>query len=458
MRVERDFIGELEIPDNVYYGIHTARALKNFPITGEKYNENFIWAFFMIKKAAAILNYELGYLEKDIAKAIVKACDEWKNLKNYIVVEPLSGGAGTSINMNFNEVIANRATEILNGEKGEYIVNPLNHVNLHQSTNDVFPTAGKIAIIKELREVVSNVIKLQDIIQNKEKEFMKIKKIGRTQLMDAVPIMLGQEFGAWADALSRDRWRLYKVEERIRSVNIGGTAIGTGIAAPKEYVLKIVNVVREITKIGIAKAENLIDATQNWDVFSEISGLLKSLAVNLIKISNDIRLLGSGRSGYNELILPKIQAGSSIMPGKVNPVIPEYVIQLSLSVISFDNLITTATYNGNLELNHLAPLIIHYTLKSMEYLNNSLTALKGYIELIEANEKQCQKNLINSYTFITPLIELFGYEIVSEALEKNDYEVENVIKYLSEKYNKNIKELKKMINPEKMTGLGYNLK
>nr|WP_206076332.1 lyase family protein [Marinitoga lauensis] len=291
MRVEKDFIGEVKLPDDVYYGIHTYRALKNFPKTGEIINESFIWAMFMIKKSAALLNYELGYIDKKICDAIVNACDEWEILKKEIVVDPLSGGAGTSINMNVNEVVANKATEFLEGKKSEYIVKPLEHVNLHQSTNDVFPTAGKIAIIKELRELIENIIKLQDEIQKKEKEFIGIKKIGRTQLMNAVPILLGQEFGAWADALSRDRWRLYKVEERIRSVNIGGTAIGTGIAAPKQYILKIASKVREITRIGIAKAENLIDNTQNLDVFSEVSGLLKSLAVNLIKISNDIRLL-----------------------------------------------------------------------------------------------------------------------------------------------------------------------
>ncbi|SHE99322.1 aspartate ammonia-lyase [Marinitoga hydrogenitolerans DSM 16785] len=456
MRKEKDFIGEVEISDNVYYGIHTFRALNNFPNTGEKFNESFLWAFFMIKKAAVIVNYELGYLNDKIYESIIKACDEWEILKNDIVVDPLSGGAGTSINMNVNEVIANRATELLGGEKSEYIVNPLDHVNMHQSTNDVFPTAGKIAIIKELRELVENIIILQDNIQIKEKEFIKIRKIGRTQLMDAVPILLGQEFGAWADALSRDRWRLYKVEERIRSVNIGGTAIGTGIAAPKNYILKITNKIREVTKIGIAKAENLIDATQNLDVFSEVSGLLKSLAVNLIKISNDIRLLGS--SSINEVILPKIQAGSSIMPGKINPVIPEYAIQLSMSVIAFDNLITNAASLGNLELNHLTPMIIHYTLKSIEFLKKSTYALKKYINLIQPNEERCTKNLMQSFTLITPLIELFGYEEVSDFLKKNNYNIEKAVEELSKKYNVNYNELINKLKSNKTAGLGYNLK
>ncbi|KLO22822.1 aspartate ammonia-lyase [Marinitoga sp. 1197] len=454
MRVEKDFIGEVLIPENVYYGIHTHRALKNFPKTGEIFSESFIWAMFMVKKSAAILNYELGYLDKEISEAIVKSCEEWPELKKEIIVDPLSGGAGTSINMNINEVIANRATEILGGQKSEYIVNPLDHVNMHQSTNDVFPTAGKIAIIKDLRELIEKIIKLQDKIQEKEKDFIKIRKIGRTQLMDAVPILLGQEFGAWADALSRDRWRLYKVEERIRSVNIGGTAIGTGISAPKDYILKITNKLREITKIGIAKAENLIDTTQNLDVFSEISGLLKSLAVNLIKISNDIRLLGS--NAINEIILPKIQAGSSIMPGKVNPVIPEYVVQLSMSVISFDNLITTASSLGNLELNHLTPLIIHYTLKSIKFLKNAVISLKNYIKLIEPDESKCKENLAKSFTLITPLIDVFGYDEVSIMLKKNDYDFEKTVRELSEKHNMDYTEIMKKLKSHKAAGLGYN--
>ncbi|KAF2955945.1 aspartate ammonia-lyase [Marinitoga sp. 38H-ov] len=453
MRIEKDFIGEVEIPNDVYYGIHTYRALNNFPSTGEKLNDSFIWALFMIKKAAAILNFELGYLGEKEKNSIVQACDEWEILKDHIVVDPLSGGAGTSINMNINEVIANRATELLGGK---YIIHPLDHVNMHQSTNDVFPTAGKIAIIKELRELVDNVIKLQDSIQVKEKEYIKIRKIGRTQLMDAVPILLGQEFGAWADALSRDRWRLYKVEERIRSVNIGGTAIGTGIAAPKEYILKITNKVREITKIGIAKAENLIDATQNLDVFSEVSGLLKSLSVNLIKISNDIRILGS--NAVNEIILPKVQAGSSIMPGKVNPVIPEYVIQLSASVISFDNLITYSSSMGNLELNHLTPMIIHYTLKSIDFLKKATYSLKNYIDLIHPNEKKCEENLIKSFTLVTPLIEMFGYDEVSNALKESNFDIEETVKYLAEKKNLKFEEIMNKINSNKAAGLGYRLK
>ncbi|HOK34255.1 MAG TPA: lyase family protein, partial [Fervidobacterium sp.] len=231
-RIEEDYLGSKAIPSDAYYGISTARALELFPSTGEHFDDHFLWAYFMIKKACALLNAELGMLDESISQAIQKACDEWEILKTHVVVDPLCGGAGTSVNLNINEVIANRATEILGGKKGEYIVDPYNHVNLHQSTNDTFVTAGKMAVIVTLRALVGNVIILQNTIQDKEKEFYTIRTVGRTQLMDAVPIMMGQQFGAWADALTRDRWRLNKVEERIRNVNIGGTAIGTGIGAP----------------------------------------------------------------------------------------------------------------------------------------------------------------------------------------------------------------------------------
>ncbi|PLV59173.1 aspartate ammonia-lyase [Thermotoga sp. KOL6] len=458
MRKERDYLGELEIEEDVYYGIHTKRALMNFPSTGEKIDREFIWAYFMVKKACALLNMELGYLEERVGKAIVQACDEWETLKDYIVVDPLAGGAGTSVNMNINEVIANKATEILGGKKGEYIVDPLMHVNLHQSTNDTFPTSAKIAVIVKLRKLIDEVIKLQEKIQGKEKEFYTIRKPGRTQLMDGPPIMLGQEFGAFADALARDRWRLHKVEERIRSVNIGGTAIGTGVGAPKDYILKIAEKVREVTGVKIAKAENLIDATQNWDVFAEVHGLLKSLAVNLYKIANDIRLLGSGpNTAIGELLLPAVQAGSSIMPGKVNPVVPEYVMQLCHSVFGNDAVLNHACALGNLELNQFAPLIVHLTLKSLSFLTNSCKALASYIVKIEANKKRCEENLLRSISNLTPLINIFGYDSVSKAIKKANWNIQEALKMLSKEKNIPIEEILKKLNLKKMTGLGYSL-
>jgi len=455
-RIEKDYLGEKQIPEDAYYGIATARAVELFPSTGEIIDEKFVWAYFMVKKAAAILNNELGFLSDAISKAIQKSCDEWESLKAYIIVDPLSGGAGTSINLNINEVIANRATEFLGGKKGQYAVEPYNHVNLHQSTNDTFVTAGKIATIVKLRNLVDSVVKLQETIQNKEKEFYKIRTIARTQLMDAVPILMGQQFGAWADALARDRWRLYKVEERIRSVNIGGTAVGTGIGAPKEYILKIVDVLRQVTNVKIAKAENLIDATQNLDVFSEVHGLLKSLAVNLYKISNDIRLLGSGpNTAIGELELPKVQVGSTIMPGKVNPVVPEYVMQISLTIFGHDEIITHSCAQGNLQLNQFAPIIVHYTLKSLTLLENACSTLTTYISQLKVREEVCEQHLLSSTSNLTPLINYFGYEQVSRAIKDSNGDLDKAIEQLALQVGITKEELLKRLNITGMTKLGY---
>jgi len=455
-RIEEDYLGKEQILEDAYYGIATVRALKLFPPTGEIFDEKFIWSYFTIKKATALLNAELGRLDKSISEAIIKACDEWEELKKWIVVDPLCGGAGTSVNLNINEVIANRATEMLGGKKGEYRVDPYNHVNLHQSTNDTFVTAGKMAVIVRLREVVDGVIRLQEMIQTKEKEYYNVRTIGRTQLMDAVPIMVGQQFGAWADALARDRWRLNKVEERIRSVNLGGTAIGTGVGAPKEYILRIVEVLRQIANVKIAKSENLIDATQNLDTFTEVHGLLKSLAVNLYKIANDIRLLGSGpNTAIGEFKLPAVQVGSSIMPGKVNPIVPEYVMQNALTVFGHDEIVSHACAQGNLQLNQFAPVIVHFTLKSMRLLINSCNALAEYIKLLDVNDEKCKENLEKSTSNLTPLINYFGYETVSEVIRKAGYDISKAIEILAEKEGISKEELMKKLQIEKMTGLGY---
>lgn len=455
-RTEKDYIGEAQIPDDAYYGIATFRALKLFPSSGEKVDEDFIWAYFMVKKAASILNNELGYLSDDISQAIQKACDECDLLKDQIIADPLSGGAGTSINLNVNEVIANRATELLGGRKGQYIVDPYNHVNLHQSTNDTFVTAGKIATIVKLRVLVENVVKLQEVIQNKEKEFYKVKTIARTELMDAVPILMGQQFGAWADAFARDRWRLNKVEERIKSANIGGTAIGTGIGAPKEYILKIVDVLRRTTNIKIAKAENLIDATQNLDTFSEVHGLLKSLAVNLYKTSNDIRLLGSGpNTAIGELELPKVQVGSTIMPGKVNPVVPEYTMQIALIIFGHDELITHSCAQGNLQLNQFSPIVVHYTLKSSTLLRNACSSLASYITQLKVREDICTKHLLSSTSNLTPLINLFGHEKVSQAIRDSYGDIDKAIEILALQVGVTKEELINKLKIDDMTKLGY---
>lgn len=459
MRIEKDALGKLEIPDDVYWGIHTARALKNFPSTGEKIDEEFIRCYGYIKKSAAFLNKKLGFLETKIADAVIQAADELisGSLMKWVVVDPLCGGAGTSINMNINEVIANRATEILGGKLGEYIVHPLDHVNLHQSTNDTFPTAGKMATIVLLKQLVENVTNLQDSLQKKEAEYRKMMKPARTQLMDAVPISLGQEFGAMAEAISRDRWRLYKVEERIRMVNLGGTAVGTGIAAARKYVLSIVETLRTVSGIKIAKAENLIDATQNMDVFAEIHGLLKTLATNLIKISNDIRLLGSGPgSAIGEIKLPKLQAGSSIMPGKINPVIPEYVVQLSLAVFGHDAIINFAVSSGNLELNAFVPEIIHYTLKSLRFLTIAANSLANYILKIEANPEKMRENLLSSSAILTPLITTYGYDKVQEWIELSNKTGKNLWEIVQDSLGEEAEKFKAKLISNKSTGIGFS--
>ncbi len=293
MRTEHDLLGELLIDDNAYYGIHTARALGNFAITGVPIHPALVEALVTVKKAAAATNRNIGAMDSRIAQAIMGACDEILSgtLKDQFPVDCMQGGAGTSANMNVNEVIANRAIELLGGKRGDYnIVHPLDHVNLHQSTNDVFPTAVRIASICLLKSVTELFAALQTALQEKEQEFTSVLKVGRTQLQDAVPVTLGQEFGAWAQAIARDRWRLYKAEERLRQVNIGGTAVGTGINAPRAYIFTVIEKLRELTGIGLARAEYMMDPTQNCDVFVEVSGLLKTAAVNLSKIANDLRL------------------------------------------------------------------------------------------------------------------------------------------------------------------------
>jgi len=426
-RVEIDSLGERLIENDLLYGIHTLRAKENFNISKDKVNIKLIYAIVLVKKAAAMANELSGLLEKNKAKLIIEACDEILTGKydEYFITNALQGGAGTSTNMNVNEVIANVALKNYGKELGSYdIIHPLNDVNLSQSTNDVYPTGLRIAAIQLLKELSEEFAKLQQAFQKKENEFMSVIKLGRTQLMDALPITLGQEFGAYSQAIARDRWRLYKVEERLRQINLGGTAVGTGMNAEKKYIFAVTEFIRQLTGIGLARAEFPIDITQNNDVFVEVSGLLKSSAVNLIKISNDLRLMNSGpNGGFFEIKLPEVQAGSSIMPGKVNPVIPEMVIQTCIKVISADTSITTAASYGQFELNAFLPLIANELLNSIELLKNSIAIFrKKCIDGIIANEAMCEKHLLNSTSLATALINYIGYDeassIAKEALEK----------------------------------------
>lgn len=459
MRVEKDTLGEVSISDEVYYGIHTVRALENFPITGRVVHSKMIQAMVLIKKCAALTNVEIGNLDPVVGESIVSACNRilTGEYQDQFVVDTLQGGAGTSTNMNVNEVIANVALEILGHDKGCYdIVHPLNHVNMEQSTNDVYPTALRIAAVQLILPLSEAFAELQEALQQKEHEFAAVIKMGRTQLQDAVPIMLGQEFGAYAQAVARDRWRLYKVEERLRQINIGGTAVGTGLNAERKYIFMMTEKLRQETGLGLARAEYAVDLTQNADVFVEVSGLLKTAAVNLSKIANDLRLLSSGpKTGFGEIKLPPVQTGSSIMPGKVNPVIPEVINQIAYQVMSYDLGITMAASSGQLELNAMLPLITNNLLESIDILKNGIQVfISKCIAGISANESRCRELLEQSYGLITSLTAHIGYEdaalIVKEAQETGKT-VREVI------YQKDLftsEQLDVILNPIEMTKPG----
>ena len=422
-RIESDFLGEMQIPLNALWGIHTARAAENFQLSGKPVHIELIKAYGDVKLACAQTNARLGFLKEFAGKneSIEKACLELSQgiLTEHILVDAFQGGAGTSTNMNVNEVIANRALQILGKNPGEYFsISPLDDINLHQSTNDTFPTALKLAAIRLLRELEKNILELQEAFQQKEKEFAHVVKMGRTQLQDAVLTTIGREMGAYAEALNRDRWRIYKCEERLRVVNLGGTAIGTGLGAPRQFIFRVVDCLRENTGIGLARAENLVENTQNTDVFVEVSGIIKACASNLFKISNDLRLLSSGPDAwFNEIILPRLQAGSSIMPGKVNPVIPEAVAQCALQVMGNDLVITHACSSGNLELNQFLPIIANALLENLTLLSYAASVMKkNCVAGIGVNTAVCKNNIDASTATVTALISKTGYRKATEIM------------------------------------------
>jgi aspartate ammonia-lyase len=423
MRIEHDLVGTRELPADAYYGIHTLRASENFRVSGLGIHPELIRALAEVKKACALANERVGLIDPQVAAAIGWACDQLASglHRDQFITDALQGGAGTSMNMNANEVIANLALEHLGAERGAYhIVHPLDHVNLSQSTNDVVPTAFRLAAIRLLRGASRAMADLQASLQRKEAAFAGVLKIGRTEMQDAVPITLGQEFSAWAQAIQRDWWRLYKSEERLRQVNLGGTAVGTGLNADREYVFIVVDVLRELTGIGLARAENMIDATQNFDAFVEVSGMLKAAATNLAKIASDLRLLSSGpRAGLGEIRLPELQAGSSIMPGKVNPVIPELVTQVAYQIMANDLAVTLASASGQLELNAFIPLTAHCLLQSLDLLRAGAEHLEQRcVRGIEVNAERCQELLERSFGLVTALSPYVGYEKASELVRK----------------------------------------
>ena len=415
-REEHDLLGSLPVPAAALWGIHTARAVENFPLAGQPVHSALVEAYGWVKLACALTNRELGaWPDAGQAEAIERACRELAEgrLTEHILADRLQGGAGTSTNMNVNEVLANRALELLGAAPGRYdLVSPSDDLNLHQSTNDTYPTALKLAAIRRLRELEERIVALQEAFQAQEKQFAHIVKVGRTELQDAVLTTLGRTMAAYAEALSRDRWRLYKCEERLRVVNLGGTAIGTGLAAPRQFIFRVVDQLRALTGVGFARAENLVEATQNADVFVEVSGLLQAHAVTLLKTCTDLRLLSSGpEAGLGELRLPARQAGSSIMPGKVNPVIPEAVSQVAMLVMGYNQTLAAACAAGNLELNAFLPLVAFCLLESLELLARADDILRRLcVEGIEADEARCRAHVEGSTAVATALLPVLGYE------------------------------------------------
>lgn len=458
-RSEHDLLGDRDVPGEAYYGVQTLRAIENFNISGITLNffPVIIEALAIVKMAAAKANADLGSLTPEIASAIIEACTEIINgeLHGHFSIDMLQGGAGTSTNMNANEVIANRALEILGHQKGDYQhCHPNNHVNLSQSTNDAYPTAIKIALHKANEKLTEVLKELIVSFRSKAEEFQHILKMGRTQLQDAVPMTLGQEFEAYAATLEEEIERLNQNANLFLEVNMGATAIGTGINADSEYGPKVIAHLQKITGLDIKLANNLVEATQDTGAFIMYSSAIKRLAVKLSKMSNDLRLLSSGpRTGINEINLPPMQPGSSIMPGKVNPVIPEVVNQIAFKVIGNDLTVTLAAEAGQLELNVMEPVIVQSLFESIEMLKNGMTVLRyKCIDGITANEERCRELVVNSIGIITALNPLLGYEtstnLAKEALETN----RGVYELVLEKKLMSKNQLDEVLAPENMIG------
>lgn len=462
-RKEHDLLGDRDVPNEYLYGVQTLRAIENFNISGVTLNffPVIIEGLAMVKLAAAQANIELGLLESSIGNAIIRACNEIINGKyhNHFIVDMIQGGAGTSTNMNANEVIANRALEIMGYERGQYeFCHPNNHVNLSQSTNDAYPTSVKIAIIKSNFKLIQGLNDLIKSFYHKSKEFAHIIKMGRTQLQDAVPMTLGQSFEAYAVTLEEEVERLKQNVDLFLEVNLGATAIGTGINSDPEYAEKVIKFLRKISGLNVVNAKNLVEATQDTGAFVMYSSALKRLAVKLSKISNDLRLLSSGpRTGINEINLPPMQPGSSIMPGKVNPVIPEVVNQIAFKVIGNDLTVTMAAEAGQLELNVMEPVIVQSIFESIEMLINGMKTFNyRCISGITANEQQCREMVQNSIGIVTALNPVLGYEkcsvLAKEALNKGRSVYDLVIEkdFLSKEEMDELLKPENMIKPKKM--------
>ena len=459
MRKEHDFLGELEVPDEAYYGVQTLRAIENFSITGSRLDVDFIQALAKVKKAAAQANMETGRLDKRIGNALVEAAEEIIDGKfiDQFPVDPIQGGAGTSINMNMNEVLSNRALEILGEPKGSYdIISPNNHANMAQSTNDAFPTGIKVCLSAKSTVFLAALDRLAAELEKKAAAYRGILKMGRTHLQDAVPITLGQEMGSYASAVRRSMRRIRYVRRHIHTINMGGTAVGTGLNAEPAYIKAVARRLSEITGETYRTSQNIIDATNNTDAFADFSSALKNAALVLIKLSNDFRLMASGpRCGLNELHLPMRQPGSSIMPGKVNPVIAEVLDQACYQVIAGDLAVTLAVENGQFELNVMEPVMAFNMFNALNYLTRAVdTFVDKLLVGLEPNVEQCQKWLDNSVGIVTALLPHIGYEKSAE-LAREAYTTGRPIReIILDRGILTKKELTHILSPRQMTRPG----
>lgn len=457
----RDFLGEIDIPEGALWGAHVERARRNFPVTCRAVDPGLVRAYAFVKKACARANREGGWLDARIADAIEVACDEIARGEraDQFPVDALQGGAGTSTNMNLNEVIATLASEKLGNGRGHggagdrVAVDPLDHVNLHQSTNDTYPTALRVALLYAFRELASRAEGLQSAFQAKEREFAAIVTVGRTELRTAVPLTLGSEFGAYAEAFARDRWRAFKCEERLRVVNLGGVAVGTGLGAPRDYIFRATDRLREITGLPLARAENLVDATANADAIVEASGIAKAFACDLVKAARDLRFL----SHTGEIVLEPVQAGSSAMPGKVNPVLLEAAMQAGMRAQAEDSLVAAAASAGSLQINEFLPLIADASLGALRALAGGAACLERCVRSLRADPARCRELVDADPMIVSAFVPLLGYDGAGDLLrewESSPADGRPTLRaFLEEKLGAN--EVARVLAPESLMSLGF---
>ena len=456
-RRERDLIGERDVPADALWGIHTLRAVENFPLAGRAVHSALVHAYGEVKRACARCSHRLGRWDEETFAAIDRACVDMAEgrLDEHVVVDALQGGAGTSTNMNVNEVLCNRALQILGFPPGRYDrLHPIDDLNLHQSTNDTYPTALKVAVIRGFEELRVEVEALRDAFFVGARRFARVVKVGRTQLQDAVLMTVGQEMHAWGKAFSRDVRRTERCRDRLRVVNLGGTAIGTAIGAPPDFVVRVVGDLVDVTGIDLEQADDLIDATQNTDVYAEVAGSLKGTAANLMKVAGDLRFLSSGpRGGLGEIRLPRLQAGSSIMPGKVNPVLPEAVTQVALKVMANEFLVALASGMGSLELNHYMPLIADGLLTSIELLVRICRLFRTRcVEGLEVDEERCRRNVREGAAMATLLVEKLGYGKAQALTKDAEAAGRPVLDLVVERGHLTLDEVERLCAPENLGG------